>query len=83
MMDIMASLFVEVHLSKVKLTLFCHGNCFLIASMDSEYSLWELLLSVAADGSTRSLRNALYDRCSFRFEIEFHGLSAKINPNMR
>jgi len=58
MTDIMASLFVTVHPSKDKLTLFCDGNCFLIASTVSAYSLRQMLLRVVADGSTKSSRNA-------------------------
>jgi len=59
MTDILASLFVDVHLSKVKLTLYLDSNCFLIASTVSAYSLRQMLLSVIADGSTWSSRNAL------------------------
>jgi len=61
MTDVMVNLFVDVHPSKAKLTLFRNGNCFLIASIVSEYSLRQMLLRVVADGSTRSSRNALYD----------------------
>ena len=52
MTDVMASLFIDVHLSKAKLTLFREGNCFLIASTVSTYSLRQMLLRVVADGST-------------------------------
>jgi len=79
----MANLFVDVHPSKAKLTLFRNGNCVLIASTVSAYSLRQMLLRVVADGSTRSSRNALYDRCSSRFDIAFHGICAETNPNMR
>ena len=68
----MANLFVDVHPSKAKLTLFGTGNCFLIASTVSAYSLRQMLLRVVADGSTSSLRNAVYDRRSSRFDIAFH-----------
>jgi hypothetical protein len=79
----MANLFVDVHPSKAKLTLFCIGNCFLIASTVSVYSLRQMLLRVVADGSTRSSRNALYDRRSSKFDIAFHGICAETNPNIR
>jgi len=79
----MANLFVVVHSSKAKLTLFRNGNCFLIASTVSAYSLQEMLLRVVADRSTRSSRNALYDRRSSRFDIAFHGIWAETNRNLR
>ena len=74
MTDTIARLFSYVHLSKAKLSVFRDGNCFLIASMVSAYSLQLMLLRVVVDGSTRSLRNALYDHCSCRFDIAFHGI---------
>jgi len=74
MTDVTASLFGDVHLSKAKLSLLRDGNCFLIASMVSEYSLQQMLLGVVADSSTRSPRNALYDCHSSRFDIVFHGI---------
>jgi len=83
MTDVMANLFVDAHPSKAKLTLFRDGNCFLIASTVSAYSLQQMLLRVVADGSTRSSRNALYDRRSSRFDIAFYGIWAETNPNMR
>jgi len=83
MTEDMASLFVDVHLSKVKLTWFHDDNCFLIASTVSAYSLRQTLLSVVADGRTNSSHNVLYDRHSFRCSIAFYGISAEINPNMR
>jgi len=83
MTDVMANLFVDVHPSKAKLTLFRIGNCFLIASTVSAYCLRQMLLRVVADGSTRSSRNALYDRHSSRFDIMFHGICAETNPNLR
>jgi len=83
MTDFMANLFVDVHPSKAKPTLFRDGNCFLIASTVSAYSLRQMLLRVVADGSTRSSGSALYDCRSSRFDIAFHGLWADTNPNMR
>jgi len=83
MTDVMASLFVDVHSSKAKLTLFHIGNCSLIASRVSAYSLWQMLLRVVADGSTRSSRNVVYDRRSSRSDIVFSGICANRNPNMR
>jgi len=83
MTDVMASLFVDIHPSKAKLTLFHIGNCFLISSTVSAYSLGQMLLRVVADGRTRSSRNDLNDRRSSRFDIAFHGICAETNPNMR
>jgi len=74
MTDVMARSFGDDHTSKAKLTLLRDGNCFLIASMVSAYSFRQILLKVVADGSTRSLRNALYDHRSTRFNIAFHGI---------
>ena len=72
MTDIMANLFVDVHPSKAKLTLFRDGNFFLIASTVSAYSVRQMLLRVVADGSTKSSRDALYDCRSSTFDIAFH-----------
>jgi len=83
MTNFMASLCVDVHPSKAKLTLFRIGNCFLSASTVSAYSLRQMLLMVVADHRTRSSRNVLYDRRSTRVDIAFHGIYAKTNPNMR
>jgi hypothetical protein len=83
MTDFMGSLFVDVQQSKGKLTLFRIGNCFLIASTVSAYSLRQMLLRVVVDGTTRLLRNALYERRSTRFDIALHGICAETNPNMR
>jgi len=69
----MACLFVDVHPSKAKLTLFHDGNCFLIASIVNAYTLQQMLLKVVADGSTWSLHNASFDRGCARFNIAFHG----------
>jgi len=83
MTDVMASLFVDVHPSKAKLTLFHIGNCFLIASTVSAYSLRQMLLRVVVDGRTRSSCNDLYDCRSSRFDIAFHGICGEKNTNMR
>jgi hypothetical protein len=83
MTDVIANLFVDVHLSKAKLTLFVDGNYFLIASTVSVYSLQQILLRVLAEGTTNSLCNTLYDRRSLRFDIAFHGICAETKPNMR
>jgi len=74
----MASLFVDVHPSKAKLTWVRDGKCFLIASTVDAYSLWQMLLRVVADGSTKSSRNSLYDCCSSRFDAAFHVVLATI-----
>jgi len=81
--NILASLVVDIHTSKAQLTLFRDGNSFLIASTVSAYSLRQMLLWVIMDSSTRSLRNALYDNYSTRFDIAFRGIWAKTNPDMR
>jgi len=83
MTDVSVNLFVDVHLSKAKLTLFLDGSCFLIASTVSVYSLWQTLPRVLADGITTLLRNALYDCRSSRLDIAFHGICAETKPNMR
>ena len=70
----MACLFVYVHPSKAKLTIFLDTNWFLIASTVSVYSLPQMLLSVLADLSTNSLGNVLYDCRISRFDIPFHGI---------
>jgi len=81
MTDFMASLFVDVHPFKDKVTLFCKGNCFLIASTVSAYSLRQMLLRVVADGRTRLSRNALFYCRSSIFDTMFYGLCAETNPN--
>jgi len=83
MTDVMASLFVEVHLSKAELTLFRNGNCFFMASTVSAYSLRQMLSRVVANGRTKSLCNALFDRRSSRFDIAFHGMGAETYRIMR
>jgi len=79
----MANLFIDVHPSKAKLTLFLDMNCFLIVSTVSENSLRQMLLSMLADGSTNTLHDELYDRCNSRFDIAFHGLWGETNPKKR
>jgi hypothetical protein len=74
MTNVIANLFFNVHLSKVKLTLFFDGCCFLIASTVSVYSLLQIVLRVLADGNTNSLSNVLYDRHRTRLDIAFHGI---------
>jgi len=83
MTNSLASLFVHVHPSKAKLTLFPIGDCILITSTVSEYSLWQMLLRVVAEGRTRSSRNALYDRRSSRFDIALHGICTEMDRKMR
>jgi len=83
MTDVIANLSVDVHPSKAKLTSFVDGNCFLIASTVRVYSLRQILLRVLADGNTNSLRNALCDSRSSKFDIALHGICAKTKPNMR
>jgi len=61
MTEVIANLFVDVHLSKPKLTLFLDGNCFVIPSTVSEYSLWQMLQRVREDGSTSSPSHASND----------------------
>jgi len=83
MTNVMANLFIDVHLSNAKLTWFLDGNCFLIVSTVSVYSLRQMLLRVLADGSTSFFCNALYDHQSSRFDIAFHGIWAETNLNIR
>jgi len=83
MNDFMANFFIDVHPSNAKLPLFHDGNCFIIASTVSEYSLWPMLSRLVVDRSTRSFRNAVYDCPSFWFEVALNGLWAKTIPNMR
>jgi hypothetical protein len=83
MTEVMAILFVDVHSSKAKLTIYHDGNCFFIASTVSAYALQQMMLRVEADSSTIPLPNTLYDRQSPRFDIGFHGIFAVTNSNMR
>jgi hypothetical protein len=68
----MANLFVDVKQSNAKPTLFLYGNCFLYQSTVSEYSLYQMLLRVVADGSTSLAQNAQYQNCVSRFDIAFN-----------
>jgi len=81
--DITASLFVDVHQSKPKLTFSLDYDCFIIVSPVSQYSLWQMLLTVLADWSTSSLLNASYDCRNSGFDIVFQGIWAKTNPDKR
>jgi len=83
MTEVIASVFIDLHLSKATLTSFCDGNGVLIASKVCAYSLQQMLLRVVAEGSSSSLRNALYDCCSSRFDMAFQGIWAETNHNMR
>ena len=74
MTEVMACLFVDFDPSKGNVTLFGDGNCFLVASAVSAWSLQQMLLTVVADGSTRSLHTASYEHHCSRFDIAFHGL---------
>jgi len=78
-----ANLFVDVCLSKAKLTLFLDGNVFLIAITVSVYSLQDVLFSVLPDSSANTLCNAYYDCQISWFDIVFHRIWAKTNPDMR
>jgi hypothetical protein len=73
MTDVIANLFIHVHLSKAKLTLFLDGNCYLIASTVRVYSFWQVMLRVLADSNTNSLHIPWYDGRSSRFDPVFHG----------
>lgn len=68
MTDIMATVAVDVHPFKSNLTLFRDGTCFSLPPLVSAYSLRQMLLPVRADRSPSSLRNALCDRRSSRFD---------------
>jgi len=83
MTDVMAILIVDVHPSKAKLTLFLDGDCFLIASTVSAYSIPGMMVTGLAVSTTHSLQNALYDCRSSMFDIAYHGIGAKGNHNMR
>jgi len=52
MTHVMASSSGDVHQSKAKLTEFCDGNCFLIASTVTQYLFGQMLLRVVAEGNT-------------------------------
>jgi len=83
MTDVITNIFVDVHLSKAKRTLFLDGNSILIAFTVSVYSLLQILLRVLADGNTNRHRNAFYVLPSSRFDIAFNGILAETKPNMR
>ena len=72
MTNVIANLFIDVHLSKSKLTFFLDSSCFFVASTVSVYSLRLILLRVLTGSNTNSLRNALYDRHCSRLDIAFH-----------
>jgi len=74
MTEVMASLFFDVHHSTAKQTLSHDGNYSLIASAFCEHSLRQMFLRVAADTSTKSLRNTLYDSSSSRFDVALQGV---------
>jgi hypothetical protein len=57
--DVITNLFLDIHPSTAKVTLFLDGNCFLIGFTTSEYSLGQMLLRVVADKRTSLLHNAL------------------------
>jgi len=78
----MASLILDVHPFKVNLTLFLDGNCFLIVSRVSVYSLWQMLLGELADCSPNFHCSALYDFDSLQFDIASPGISAQANPDI-
>jgi hypothetical protein len=82
MTDTIASLFIDVHPSRATLTLCFVGNCFLIALMIKEYSLWQILLRVLVEGKIRSVRKALNDCRSERFDTTFQGICAETNPSI-
>ena len=71
MTNMMTTLFHDIHLSKANLTLYHDGNYFSIASTVSAYSILQMLLRVVADGSTRSLSNAIYDCRSLGIDAAF------------
>jgi len=82
MTDVIANVFVQVHPSKAKLTLVLDGNCFIIESRVSVYSLRQRLPSLLADGHTNSSCNELCECRSSRFDIPFHEIWAETNSNM-
>jgi len=58
---------------KSKESLFLAGNCLLIASTVSVYSLRQILLRVLADCNTNSPGNALHERRSVRAGTQVSG----------
>jgi len=51
MTDIIASFIVHVHLSNAIVSFFCNGNCCLIASTVSAYSLRQILPRLVVNGA--------------------------------
>jgi len=80
---VITSLFIDVHPSNVKITVFRHRNCIITASTVNKYSLGQLLSRVVADGRRWSLHNGLYHHHSSAFDIVFCGILAETNPNMK
>jgi len=83
MTNIKGSLVIDVHPSIAKPTLFRDGNYYVFSSTVGAYSLQQMLVRVVADGSTRSLYNAVYECRSTRFDIPFHAIWAETHSNMR
>jgi hypothetical protein len=77
MTDVIADLFVDVYPSNAMLSLFLDGNCFLIASGVSEYSLWQMWLRVLADDRTTLPFIGSNDDRSSMYHLAFHGIQAK------
>jgi len=78
----MACLFVDVNPSKAKLTVFDDGNSFLLARTGCACCLWEMFLSVMAEGSTKSRRNGWSDYRSSKFDVAFYLTWAERNDNL-
>jgi hypothetical protein len=74
MTNIMASLLVDLHPSKFKLTVYHDGNFVFIPSTVSGYCLLQMFLKIVVGGSTSLQRDAAYDRRISTFDIAFHGL---------
>jgi len=83
MTDVIAILFVDVYLSKAKLTSFPDGNCILIESTLGEYCLRQMLLRMLADGSASSQQDAWYNCHSSKLHIAFHAIWGEIYRNIR
>lgn len=79
----MVNLFVAVHLSKAKLTLYHDCNCNSIASTVSAKSCQKLLPRVIADSSTISSPNDFYDPHQSTYEISLYEISGKTKFNLR
>ena len=63
MTDVVAEWFIDVHTCQAKLDSFLDGNCFLIASTVSEYSQWQMMLRVLADGNTSVSNSSNHLEC--------------------